>query len=325
MTLSDRKNGRMKNDRNITAKKEYQNYNTEDTGRLMTENNSVSKAMIIIVAVLAITALIVAGLAAFTLLGTKSNNDGTVAVPAEQENTTEQNESSYADDNEDLKKMYKAYAEVLERYEYDIRSYNWQDDVGGSSVAIYDISGDGIPELMFFTAESDAISTLHVYTYEDGEARECRYGSGQPVNDSYSEDGRAMFADVNVAAGTNYMIYTGKESGTVYIAYSMGDETMYYYSVKFSYGNDNMILIEHEVENSYGPNDDYTKSLDRYYVNDEEVSGKTGAAEFGMAAEAFSRLLIYSGYISDMTVFEYVKSRTPVAMTYDEAVRFCSY
>lgn len=319
----------MKTDRNKSTENKNGYFDNEDTARLLTKNAGGRNKMFIAVAVIALAALLAAVICMIVLLG--HDKGGGQTTPEAGTGTSESvahesgsDDLTYETGNKEINEIYRAYAGVLEKNETGIRNYSWQNDNGRRCVAIYDLNGDGTPELMFFSSESESLADLHVYTYENGGAVECSYGSGQPVNNTYDMDGTSMFTDVNVAAGTKYMIYAGREPNSVYIAYSMGDETMYYHNVRCALGAGNAISIVRDVENRYGPNDDYTKTLDRYYVNGKEVSGKEGAAEFGKAAKDLDRLLMYSGFIEDMTVFEYVNTQTPIAVSYDEAIRICS-
>ena len=77
-----------------------------------------------------------------------------------------------------------------------------------------------------------------------------------------------------------------------------------------------------EVWNKYGPNEDYTGEVDEYYVNGGRVSNNSGMEEFKAARNDFGRLLMFSGYVDDMKVFEYTKNTSPMAMSHDEAMSF---
>jgi hypothetical protein len=69
-----------------------------------------------------------------------------------------------------------AYLQILRRDESRIRAYNWQADWGqaGKPVAITDVNGDEIPELIYAAVSEDPdkamfAADLHIYTYEADE------------------------------------------------------------------------------------------------------------------------------------------------------------
>ena len=77
----------------------------------------------------------------------------------------------------DIDNGYKeAYLEKLRYYNHEINNYNWQfrkkQDIP-KPVALYDICGDGTPELFMITAFlPDTSANLHIYTYSGGEVVE---------------------------------------------------------------------------------------------------------------------------------------------------------
>ena len=243
----------------------------------------------------------------------------------------------------ELSAVYAAYAEVLKQQEEGVKLYWWQRDINGNCpnnveytpdgtvltdeprnkcVAIKDISGDGIPELIYFSGGSDSMAELNIMTYKDGVAVYCRHDEAVGLN-GYSVPGdSALFTDFNVAAGTDYIIYTGKEPGTFYIASSMGDETMYYNSTKYRMDGDYISTVSN-VRNSYGPNADYSGTSDRYFIGGSEVSSKEGVEAFRKDAGDFRELLMLNGNgMGDLKVFEKAANAPQAAMTCNEAINW---
>ena len=243
----------------------------------------------------------------------------------------------------ELSAVYAAYAEVLEQQEEGIKLYWWQRDLNGNCpnnveytpdgtvltdepvnkcVVIKDISGDGIPELIYFSSGSASKGELNIMTYKDGVAVYCRHDEAVGLN-GYSVPGdSALFTDFNVAAGTDYIIYTGKEPGTFYIASSMGDETMYYNSTKYRMDGDYISTVSN-VRNSYGPNADYSGTSDRYFIGGSEVSSKEGVEAFRKDAGDFRELLMLNGNgMGDLKVFEKAANAPQAAMTCNEAINW---
>lgn len=69
----------------------------------------------------------------------------------------------------------KAYLDVLLQNKTEISNYNWQynEDRSSNPVSLYDICGDGTPELFFITAQApDTVANLHIYTFRNGGADE---------------------------------------------------------------------------------------------------------------------------------------------------------
>ena len=63
----------------------------------------------------------------------------------------------------------------------------------------------------------------------------------------------------------------------------------------------------------------YDKS-DEYYLNDEEVSADEGSSYFIQARKNYGELIMFSSYTDIMSVFEHVKSDSPAAMCFDDAI-----
>ena len=309
-------------------------YRIEDTSNLMTASKpkKSSGAMLIagVVAVALILAVAVGVVIAKVVNGRESEQ---IATSIADEDTQTDADTSGMEDNADkddsesvnnnLDEVYAAYADILEDYEYDIRGYDWQEGSRNRCVAITDLNGDGTPELLFFSTDSEYSGVLRVFTYMNGSAFECDYDNSL-IYDEYDSNIPAdgLFEDVQVAAGTRYVIYTGKNAGTLYIAYTMGDESTFYHSIRYEMKGDDYISAVREVWNKYGPNEDYTGEVDEYYVNGGRVSNNSGMEEFKAARNDFGRLLMFSGYMDDMKVFEYTKNTSPMAMSYDEAMSF---
>ena len=57
-----------------------------------------------------------------------------------------------------------------------------------------------------------------------------------------------------------------------------------------------------------------------YYLDGEEVSGEEGSKYFTQANKNYGELIMFSGYTDIMSVFEHVKSDSPAAMCFDDAM-----
>ena len=222
---------------------------------------------------------------------------------------------------------YQAYIDLLEAREDGIEAYTWQKDMYGRTmdpakgIAIEDICGDGVPELLFFDAWSGEDAKLEVCTCKD---KKVVWGTYDEAPD-YSGSGGTLwsggvFTD-NTGTDTKYMIYTGKNKGTLYIVSSMGDETRYYNSIKYKLDDDCNMTIEKQVSNVYGPKEDDSGIIDDYYVDGVKVSEDEGKAAFAEASDDFGRLLMMSGNDSlNLAVFGKCKSELQYGLTYDDAL-----
>ena len=275
-----------------------------------------SKAWII--AVIAV-AVIAAAVAAFLIF--RPGSDG--ALPGEGTGTESEagTEQTAKPSEDNTGNVYDAYAEILKENESDIRAYTAQSGAPDKAVVISDISGDGVPELLFFSGEVS--SQLWVYTYLDGSAVECTYDYSllPEYNRGAGNDG--LFTDAYVAGGTTYMIYTGKKPGEFYIAYTTSSGGMHCNSIRYKFGDDATITADKMLANEFGPNTQGPGEYDWYYLNGSEVDMDKGVKELKADREAFDRLLMNKGFNEEMKVYELTKNHKPESMTFDEALDKC--
>ena len=240
-------------------------------------------------------------------------DDGTEQIAGDEDGDTE------GEDDDDAITDYRtAYAEVLRQNETAIRNYDWQTDTNKNmmvnNVLLHDLNGDGTPELLFFAADEDYAADLHVYTMGDDGAEECVYYVDA---DHTNHSSYGLLRDAYAAAGTRYMVYTGKQPGTFYLAHYISDTSGFYYSVKLSMGSDGTISEEGYVYNYVDLED---KDIDEYTVDDNDVSMEEGVKVFKAHREDYRDLLMASGYDKDMKVFEKLKNDSPAATDYDDVM-----
>ena len=231
--------------------------------------------------------------------------------------------------------VYSAYRDVLLENESVIRDYYWQldsnnelydeytfDDDGNvipsdqstnKCIAFADINDDGTEELLFMSADDVAFANLHIYTYNADlhEAVEIEYDCKAQHG---SEQG--YLSDINVAGGSRYMVFTGTEPGTLYMAHIISDETAFSDMTEFTCTPDGELIRNWNASNRYS----YYDKSDVYYLNDEEVSEEEGSSYFVQAGKNYGELIMFSGYTDIMSVFEHGKSDSPAAMCFDDAM-----
>ncbi len=231
--------------------------------------------------------------------------------------------------------VYSAYRDVLLGNESAIKDYYWQldsnnelydeytfDDNGNvipsdqntnKCIAFTDINDDGTEELLFMSANDVAFANLHIYTYNADlhEAVEIEYDCNAQHG---SEQG--YLSDINVAGGSRYMVFKGTEPGKLYMAHIISDETAFSDMIEFTFTPDGEFIRNWTASNKYS----YYDKSDVYYLNDEEVSGEEGSNYFVQAGKNYGELIMFSGYTDVMSVFEHVKSDSPAAMCFDDAM-----
>ena len=179
------------------------------------------------------------------------------------------------------KAAYSAYKTIIEQNATAIKAYSWQTVPGKDTynargidrpIALCDIDGDNVPELFFFTANNKFDAQMHIYTFNGKEAVELSY-------DGFNEDAYSgKLADQQAAAGTSYVVYKGKESNTLYIYDSSGDDYMQYNIHRYVMKNSKLELVE-TISDLVGQGDS-ANTVDVYKRNGKTVSGAQGAKSF---------------------------------------------
>lgn len=219
---------------------------------------------------------------------------------------------------------YEAYTKVLNDNETGIRNYNWQTDSSGTytiinkSLALCDIDNNGIPELFFFTADSNyCYAELNVYTYINGAAMKLNYTYSDSA--TYQSGGKASaFYDANAASGTKYVIYKSKTAGHMYIYASIGDETQFYRINEYELKGGNRLEEVDELANDYSYAADCPESeRDKFRQNGSSISSDDFAVKFEKALSSLGEPIIYCGH-DDTSIWKRFNTSDALAMSYDE-------
>ncbi len=270
--------------------------------------------------------------AAMTACSPKQEEADTGNSGASQESAAD--ETSQEDESTELgeltAKEYPSYADALKANEAAIRAdgEDWQGDVNGNpfenNALLYDLNGDGESELILMIG-TEMGGLLHVLTMKDGKAVECEYDVVPTV--LYVEANDAPFKFFVAGGGTDYMMYSGKESGAFYIAHNIWDTTVLSSSTKYTMSDDGVIKAETRVNNkvSLEPAD---QPIDEYQINGKDVSAEDGAAVFTAHRNDYKDLLMYNlkygsdeDYHKDFKVFQNLKTDEPLASGYDEVMK----
>lgn len=221
------------------------------------------------------------------------------------------------------KAAYSAYKTIIEQNATTIKAYSWQTVPGKDTynargidrpIALCDIDNDNVPELFFFTSQNQGIASLHIYTFNGKEAVELSY-------DGFNEGAYSgKLADQQAAAGTSYVVYKGKESNTLYIYDSNGDDYMQYNIHRYVMKNSKLELVE-SLSNRVGQ-DDSGNTSDIYKRNGKTVPNAQGAKSFTNSSAQFDKAIIFSTYREENNVSIWKKFSFDGALciSYDQAI-----
>ena len=221
------------------------------------------------------------------------------------------------------KAAYSAYKTVIEQNATAIKAYSWQTVPGKDTynargidrpIALCDIDGDNVPELFFFTANNKFDAQMHIYTFNGKEAVELSY-------DGFNEGAYSgKFADQQAAAGTSYVVYKGKESNTLYIYDSNGDDYMQYNIHRYVMKNSKLELVE-SLSNRVGQ-DDSGNTSDIYKRNGKTVPNAQGGKSFTSSFAQLDKAIIFNANREENNVSIWKKFSFDGALciSYDQAI-----
>ena len=221
------------------------------------------------------------------------------------------------------KAAYSAYKTIIEQNATAIKAYSWQTVPGKDTynargidrpIALCDIDGDNVPELFFFTSQNQGIASLHIYTFNGKEAVELSY-------DGFNEGAYSgKLADQQAAAGTSYVVYKGKESNTLYIYDSNGDDYMQYNIHRYVMKNSKLELVE-TLSNRVGQ-DDSGNTSDIYKRNGKTVTNAQGGKSFTSSFAQLDKAIIFSANREENNVSIWKKFSFDGALciSYDQAI-----
>ena len=209
-----------------------------------------------------------------------------------------------------------AFAGILRENESAIRTY-WVDDC----VCLTDIDGDGIDEMMYMYAENEYDARLVMWSYDPDAKRAVEFTPEYQNGYMYTVSEINYFRDVQVAGGTKYMIYLGKEPGTMYIVDVMSDDFVFYRMSCFRLDGPGKMTEISCVEDYYTPDESHEHWTDDYHINGSEVSSQEGIAGFKKGNTDYKELIMSYGSTDALSVFRHADTDAPLALTFDEALR----
>lgn len=238
----------------------------------------------------------------------------------EEEIEAEVSETPKFDDN-----CKAIYLEVLSEHKSGINSYKQYREELGSGVAWYDlelevkgvsiedVTGDGIPELIFVEPaegdEGEYKNGLNIYT-TDGESAKQIY---------YDEDW-----DIQVAGGSIYSLFLVDGESTLYACNGVSDESTVEEYYRIDVQEDGTMTKTEIMERRVGPNEDYTQTVATCTISGESVGEEVFQSELDALTGRMTKLLLYNRDAHDANAVEAMKNAEACYLTYDEAVALLS-
>lgn len=238
------------------------------------------------------------------------------------EETTETTAEETTEAIEEAVDYASVYLSILQREQDKILYYNqfrsaigddWSGDYEESApIAIADITGDGVPELLLIQSQSmdnNYVADLYVYTVENGVEKQIIYENGW---------------DVQVAGGSTYALFQIEGEPTLYASNGMSDEfteeNYYRYDV-LANGN----ISKTELMTRYNqPNEDYTQTISTCTINGADATAEAFQTELDGLSGKVTTLLLYNHDPFDDRASEKLAQAEQMYMTYDEAVAYLS-
>jgi hypothetical protein len=214
---------------------------------------------------------------------------------------------------------YPAYLEELQMFRTEILGYYWQHGYAYNEkekrtygkdtprpVAIRDVTGDGMPELIYVVG-------VRYPTWEDyytTELRICTYQNGHILRlyqDQWDEQSEEGFG---------YMLFTSKKDDYLHAYIRKGSDDVTSEFVHFEPDKDGLFRIVSDLKK------EVRDGNTRYFIKD----GGVGADQFNESLQKLykrmSRCLMYGDVTGDSMVRDQVASLKTVHRTYSEAVVF---
>ena len=246
-----------------------------------------------------------------------------VEVPtteATSETTTEEVTTEAAVD-ESYKQIY---LQVLKEHETNIRDYSqyWQPldseefetNTENHSIALSDVTGDGVPELLFVekspsSEEYVEYGALNIFTVENGAAKQIYY---------------VDHWETQVAGGDVYALFQIEGETTLYSCNGMQDEMTNEDYSRYNVQPDGMLQEEPLMSRLREPNEDYTGTVDTCTIGGQPATPEEFQTQLDALTSRMSKLLIYNCGAHDDNANAAMIAAEADYLTYEEAVALFS-
>lgn len=216
------------------------------------------------------------------------------------------------------------YLQVLKEHEANIRDYKqyWQQldsedfetNTENHSIALSDVTGDGIPELLFVekspsSEEYVEYDALNIFTVENGAAKQIYY---------------ADHWETQVAGGSVYALFQVEGETTLYSCNGMQDEMTNEDYSRYNVQPDGTLQEEPLMSRLREPNDDYTDTVDTCTIGGQPATPEEFQTQLDALTSRMSKLLIYNCSAHDDNANAAMIAAEADYLTYEQAVDLLS-
>lgn len=250
---------------------------------------------------------------------TATSTDAQVASTAAE--TTEQTTTEEAATEEAVNEAYKpVYLQILQEHEANIKAYNqyrqtlgvddFVSDNENMSIALSDVTGDGVPELLFIekspsSEEYVEYDALNIFTVENGVAKQIYY---------------ADHWETQVAGGNVYSLFQVDGESTLYSCNGMQDESTFEDYCRYVVQPDGTLQEESLMSRKREPNEDYSGVVETCTVGGQSVTPEEFQSQLDALTSRMTKLLIYNFGAHDDNANAAMIAAEPDYMSYEQAV-----
>ena len=250
---------------------------------------------------------------------TATSTDAQVASTAAE--TTEQTTTEEAATEEAVNEAYKpVYLQILQEHEANIKAYNqyrqtlgvddFVSDNENMSIALSDVTGDGVPELLFIekspsSEEYVEYDALNIFTVENGAAKQIYY---------------ADHWETQVAGGNVYSLFQVEGESTLYSCNGMQDESTFEDYCRYVVQPDGTLQEESLMSRKREPNEDYSGVVETCTVGGQSVTPEEFQSQLDALTSRMTKLLIYNFGAHDDNANAAMIAAKPYYMSYEQAV-----
>ena len=211
-----------------------------------------------------------------------------------------------------LKNAYGSYISILESFEEDIKRYTWMNTGWNDSnwlfpennipCALFDLTGDGIEEMIIMKETGNMTADLSVYSYDQNTDETSLLLTVEYLNPQL-DSGRGFAAGVTNEG--KLLIYDCPRGNTEYST-----------CIIYSY-NGSELLPELSTADMVSSDDAMTQIYHSYKLNDEGVDENTYTTTRDSMIDSMDYLMQY-GFVFGDKIQSRISGMTSIAMSYDQ-------
>lgn len=240
------------------------------------------------------------------------------------ENTTEPTTEEITTE-EAVDETYKVvYLQILHEHEANIKAYkqyrqtlgvdDFVSDNENMSIALSDVTGDGVPELLFVekspsSEEYVEYDALNIFTVENGAAKQIYY---------------ADHWETKVAGGNVYSLFQVEGESTLYSCNGIQDESTFENYCRYVVQPDGTLQEESLMSRKREPNEDYSSVIETCTIGGQSVTPEEFQSQLDALTSRMTKLLIYNFGAHDDNANAAMIAAEPDYMSYEQAVAVLS-